>query len=618
MARGEYYINNLYQPGYSSFKPGEIAPPNYLGKENLSAAGNLGVATNPTVANQIGELAKVLNTGTIPVEVGTLDLKNFDSIPTEYWEEMRRKADLNDARVTLHAPLIDPAGFNEQQKWDESQQKLVELQLTQIMDKAAKLTSKKNAKPVPVTIHAGNYAGSTYKYIDDPEKGRIKVADQLIAVDRASGQLAPISEETTYHIGEADFGKKHTAEYMLDVANSTQWRKEIDKVVYEKETADKVIDKIFPTIKERYIGLRVGEIKPKELEPGEIELMNKLSIGEAHLQDAHLSLNTAFEKAYKYGDEETKKKLKEISDEFGKAIGSVNEKEFNKLSKEKQREIYERKFDMQNQARAIQAASEALREYNPQLLQRVEDFSIEKASETLKNVAMHNYNNTKDYKTAPQLSLENLYQGMGFSQGEDLAKMIEKTRTEFQTALMKEKKLNSTEAKKVAEQMIGATFDVGHLNMSRKHGFTKEELAKEAAAVGKYVNKVHLTDNFGNQDTHLAPGMGNVPFELLLDALGDEGKKAVKINEIGGYTMNFGKIAYGETLAAFGSPIYSSGQGPYWSQTTGFQQSYSGGMGLTLPQVNYETFGSGFSTLPQELGGSKSQGAGGRMGGGSA
>lgn len=618
MGRGEYIIKDLYQPGYSSFKPGENLVPNYLGKQNMVSAGSLGIATNPTVANQIGELSKLLNTGAIPIEVGALDIKTFDSIPLEHWDEMRRKADLNDAKVTLHAPLIDPSGINEN-RWDETQQKIAQRQFIQIVDRAFQITSKKNSTPVPITIHPGNYAGSSYVYETDPEtKKRNKVAEQLVVINKERGELVPIARDEKYQLGSKNFGKKESAEDMLKSANDSQWRKEIDKVIYEKESADKSIDKIFPAIKPIYSRLVTGQISPDQLQPEHIELIDKLKVGQIHLQDARLSLNSVFEKAYKYGTEESRKKLKEISENFAKEIGAnYDEKDFNKLSKEKQMEILNNQIDLQHQSKIIQQTAEALRNFNPQLFQRVEDFAIDKASETLKNVALHAYDRSKELKiVAPQLSIENLYQGLSFSQTEDVAKVIEKTRKEFQLSLMNERGLSSTEAQKQAEKMIGATFDVGHLNLSRKHGFTEEDMKKEAQAIAKYVNKVHLTDNFGNVDTHLPLGMGNVPVELLLDALGDAGKNAVKINEIGGYTMNFGKVAYAETLGAFGSPIYSSGDGPYWSQTTGFQQSYSTGFGSFLPQINYETFGAGFSGLPQELGGSKSTGSGGRMGGG--
>ena len=54
---------------------------------------------------------------------------------------------------------------------------------------------------------------------------------------------------------------------------------------------------------------------------------------------------------------------------------------------------------------------------------------------------------------------------------------------------------------------------------------------------------------------------------------------------------------------------------PYWNQSQGFEQGYYGGQGPTLPQINYDTFGGGFSQLPTELGGQRGGGQGGRMSG---
>ena len=59
----------------------------------------------------------------------------------------------------------------------------------------------------------------------------------------------------------------------------------------------------------------------------------------------------------------------------------------------------------------------------------------------------------------------------------------------------------------------------------------------------------------------------------------------------------------------------SAGQGPYWNQAIGLEQSYFGGYGQMLPNINYEIFGAGFSQLPAELGGQRPGGAGGRMSG---
>lgn len=617
MASGDYYIHSLYQPTYSSFKPGENAPANYLGKSGMIKAGQVGMATNPTVANQLGELSKLLNTGAIPVEVGTIDMKNFDSIPKEHWEEIRRNADLNNAKISIHAPLVDPSGFGEK-GWDPVQQKLAERQLNTVMDAAFLATSKKNSSPIPVTIHPGNYPGSTYAFeINEESKKREKIAEQLIGVDKSTGQLVPIQREKRISLG-SDKLEIRSAEEMLNSANATQWRKEMDKILYEKEHADKVINTIYPHYKDMYAEITLNLRDPNKLPEEVLNGYNQLNIAFNHLEDAKLSLDNSFEKAYKYGDEKTKEELKKISQDFANQLGIVSEKEFTKMSDEEKINVLKRKYDLENYSKLIQNTTIKLSQYNPKMIQRVEDFAIEKSSETLKNVAFETYKKAKEKNTAaPQISLENLYQGLAFSQSEDVAKMIEETRKKFKQELEENEKLNSFEAGKIAEQMIGATFDVGHANLSRNHGYTEEDLKKEAEAIAKYVNKVHLTDNFGNVDTHLPLGMGNVPVEILLEALGEKGKEAVKINEIGGYNMNYGKLGFSETLEALGSPLYNSGSGPNWAQINGYQQGYFSGMGMSLPQMNYETFGSGFSLLPSELGGSRNGGGiGGRMGGG--
>ena len=70
------------------------------------------------------------------------------------------------------------------------------------------------------------------------------------------------------------------------------------------------------------------------------------------------------------------------------------------------------------------------------------------------------------------------------------------------------------------------------------------------------------------------------------------------------------------SFEALGSPIYSTGKSPYWNQALGFHQGYLGGLeGNWLPQINYETFGAGFSNLPSDLGGQRQGAQGSRMSG---
>lgn len=276
-------------------------------------------------------------------------------------------------------------------------------------------------------------------------------------------------------------------------------------------------------------------------------------------------------------------------------------------------------MNLQNQSYAMQTFAENLRGFNPNMLERYEDFAIEKGAETFANVAIHSYDKFKE--GAPVVSIENLYQGMGFSQGEDLKSLVKESREKFLEKATKSKKegglgLSKSKANQVAEKLIGVTFDVGHLNLSKAKGFKDKDLIKEAEEVKKLVKHVHLTDNFGFSDSHLPIGMGNVPVQALLESLGDEGQRARKINEVGGWFEHFKSNPFGEILEGAGSQIYSSGGGPQWQQAGGFQQSYMEGYGRMLPSKNYEMFGAGFSQLPQSLGGSINPEGGGRMGGG--
>jgi hypothetical protein len=69
------------------------------------------------------------------------------------------------------------------------------------------------------------------------------------------------------------------------------------------------------------------------------------------------------------------------------------------------------------------------------------------------------------------------------------------------------------------------------------------------------------------------------------------------------------------SLEGLGSSIYANGKTPYWNQAPGFYQGYSSGLeGAWLPGNNYQTFGTYFSQLPTELGGSM-QSTGSRMSG---
>jgi hypothetical protein len=103
-------------------------------------------------------------------------------------------------------------------------------------------------------------------------------------------------------------------------------------------------------------------------------------------------------------------------------------------------------------------------------------------------------------------------------------------------------------------------------------------------------------------------GMGNVPMKEIMEKLGQNGFEAKKVIEASSWWQHFQTAPVKETMEGLGSPMYSSGPGPYWNQSLGFQQGYLSGYGMMLPPNNYQTFGAGFSQLPGELGGEITRG----------
>jgi hypothetical protein len=600
MAGGGYTIENIYEPGASSFTPSSEG--HYLGKQNLISAGQMGMTTDPRTANQLGELSRNLNVGTKVIELMTMDMPTWDTIPQEHWHEIRRKAKFADAKVSLHAPVqaTDPAGFG-QQGWEESNRELVERQLKDVMDKAAIIDKEGN---MPITIHGSNTSGSTFKMVDGK-----KEYDLMVAVDRETGQLAPAKEETKYYPGgENGEIRKETLlpGEQLKMINGTKWDDSLTKIEFQRENADKILNGVNPLFQGRFIDIIQGHTKINELNQGEYQEFKKIVSASEHIKEAQREMMATFSKAYKFAEEDKNQKeldyLKKLSENYSNQLGYKDGKP-TVMS-----------HNPSTQSEAIFTMVQGLKPLQPKLFESIEDFSINKGSETFANVAMHSYK--KHGEGAPIISIENLYQGMGFSQGKDLKNLVEKSQERFVKKLTEQKNISKSKAEQIAKKLIGVTFDVGHLNVSKSKGFTDKDLVKEAEEIRKHVKHVHITDNFGYSDTHLPIGMGNVPVEELLNALGEDGKRARKINEVGGWYQHFKTNPFPQLLEAVGSQIYSSGEGPYWQQAGGFQQSYLEGYGQMLPQTHYSMFGAGFSQLPASLGGSVGQSGGGRMGGG--
>ena len=196
---------------------------------------------------------------------------------------------------------------------------------------------------------------------------------------------------------------------------------------------------------------------------------------------------------------------------------------------------------------------------------------------------------------------------MGLSSGQDLRDLVKESRRKF-VEQAKEKGLSESKAQEQAAKLIGVTWDVGHINMMRKHGADEKQILKETEKVAPYVKHIHLSDNFGLEHKELPMGMGNVPIKeheaILKKQFNDKFSKIKQIVETGSWFRNFNNVTpFAETLEAFGSAIYPMKMASYWNPTRGGTSPYFSGYGRMLPDVNFSTYGAGFSSLPTELGG---------------
>ncbi|HKL24192.1 MAG TPA: TIM barrel protein [Candidatus Nanoarchaeia archaeon] len=602
MAKKGGYSLGEYQGGYSSLDPNKAYSGAFTGYR--AKASTMGASTKPDTANQIQEVNKLINQGMVPIEVSSIQPEVFDQIPKQHFKELNRMAKLTGTKLSVHAPAqIEPSGIGEQ-GWSENNRELVEKQLSNVVEKASQMSDKER---VPVVMHSAAMGGSEWIPKKGGKEGE-KEVEKLIVIDREQGKPVNLVEkEERYYPGLKNFekGRVMDPESKLANQNASKWDNELNQVFFNKDRVDEIIEKQGPHIQK---AMKILQNTPKEKIDWVLENREEVKQGykalenaQTYLDDLQQQLTSNFDKAWKFCDsEEDKKELRKLSERYG----------------EKVKKLKENPGDLKLQSEAIQQMIDGLKEVTPRQFVRVEDFALDKSATTFGNVALNAY---KKYgKKAPMINIENMYTGMAFSGNmDDMNNLIMESKKKFVNRATKPKNkgglgLSEDKAKKAADDVIGMTFDLGHLNISKKKGFSDKDLIGESKKISKHVKHVHMADNFGYSDSHLPPGMGNVPNKELLEELEKQGKtkEMRKIVEAGGFVQHFGTSPHPYTLEGMGSPIYEEGE-PYWNQSMGFQQGYSSGHGQMLPPGHFENYGiPSFSNLPQELGGQR-MGAGG-------
>jgi sugar phosphate isomerase/epimerase len=176
------------------------------------------------------------------------------------------------------------------------------------------------------------------------------------------------------------------------------------------------------------------------------------------------------------------------------------------------------------------------------------------------------------------IALENLFPESYGAHPDELMKLVQGSRNKMVHVLKANYNMTEEQAKKEAEEHINTTMDTGHLNIWRKYwkGDPKKSMQENDEQFDKWmldkigemtrkkmIGHIHIDDNYGYHDDHLAPGEGNTPIKQMVKVLKENGYKGEMIVEPGAdyYTDVGGFQSVMKTWKLFGNTAYGSASG---------------------------------------------------------
>jgi len=587
-------VYGRYVGSYSSLDPGFGADYEELFTGYTLTAGRIGAPTSAQTANQIGEVEARLKEGMKTVELQPSP-EALELIPKQQFKEINRIAKLANADITFHAPVMDPSGFTDK-GWSETARAEAETRLMRVMEHSHTTSPEGN---VPVTAHASAIPAKEWQKVLG-EKGVEIVPEMQVIINQDTGEMTAVRREERFEPGMVK-PKVIEVEKALSMHNATQWDNGLRTVYDLKRTGDDIVKevgaqaiKLSKDIHEGKFGMLPDGKVVRKLPDGKLErapekeaIIERLNRAKFYYEEAWNKFGSFYHLAYKCGDKEQRKTLLKESVKWEEDMKNLGEK---KLT------FPEITLALGNMG---EEAFRTLHGMRPKLYAPVEEFAISHASKTFGNVAFEAY---KKYKEkAPVLSVENVIPNMAFSRAEQLKKLIKASRNKFVENAVKEG-MHEEKAREISKKLIGVTWDVAHINLLRKAGYKEKELIKETELIAPFVKHVHVGDNFGFLDSHLPPGMGEVPIKKLMKKLEEEGYSGKAIMEANQFAQQFKTSPHPYVLEALGSPVYYPAMAPLWSQAKGMYGAYFA-YGPFLPEQHFAMYGGGFSALPTELGG---------------
>jgi sugar phosphate isomerase/epimerase len=214
-------------------------------------------------------------------------------------------------------------------------------------------------------------------------------------------------------------------------------------------------------------------------------------------------------------------------------------------------------------------------------IQSAQTYALEEAYDSYARGGVYAWEKSKELekkgklKKNLNLAMENLFPEAYGAHPEEIISLVKNSRKKM-TELMIQKGYNEKQAKEAARKSLSMTFDTGHMNMWRKYwkGDPNKDPADNDKEFDKWaldmtekmvkagvVGHVHLDDNYGYQDEHLAPGEGNAPIKEMVRILKENGYDGELIVEPGAdFTTDTGGFqSVMKTWRHFDTPIQGTG-----------------------------------------------------------
>ena len=498
-------------------------------------------------------------------------------------ETIRELAKISEMELTTHATIgvggfsgLTDKGFSE----EEREKALFEIKRT--ADFAAD-----TAQGGPIVVHTGEFPRPIYRP-EEKFKAFPEEKEKMIVrlVDEKTGEIFGLKKDVKIPVPKMKYNEEtKKCEYEFDEYGRHKWEER--KYDYYENPENK--QKILNELKTFNIKLDLEKINPaqlfyadhkrKELEQYESEELRmaknaqemreelkniekfkqvhsdllKTSEREKLKQAMETQLGVRFPGAFP-----TQEDLKKHPEKYEEYVYTP-EKFLEKMEGKLKREIQYWDEGSISHGKRVELLKEEIQNTKP-----IEEVAVKKSAETIARAAMYAYDveRKRGLKKPLFIAPENIFPESYGSHPQELRTLVLKSR-ESMTNQLVTKGYSKEEAVKIAKEHVKATFDVGHAYTWKKYFQGKEAefnswLNEQVAQLTKegIIGHVHISDNFGYYDEHLAPGEGSVPIKDFAKELEKQGYKGPMIIEAGAQPEGEEYQVLTEAFRTLQSPVY--------------------------------------------------------------